>query len=226
MLDGEIEAKFGRYPQMFERLFNAVDNQVNFHFYQVIDGEYPQDIDECDGYLITGSRHDSFAQTPWILELSRFISTLAEQDKKLIGICFGHQLIAHTLGGQAARCDKGWGVGVHDYALNTDLNLAWMDSAPKRLRLPVTHQDQVLSLPNKATVLASSPFCRYAAYVIEANILCFQGHPEFSTEFGRELLLQRQDIIEKSTYVQAYDSFADENDNQQVARWMLAFMRT
>lgn len=220
---------YGSYHEMFITLFEAEDPTLTFKYYDVINGEYPADIDECEAYLITGSKCDSFADDDWIVQLRDYVKVLAAKRKKLIGICFGHQLIAHALGGLAGRCDKGWGVGVHSNQVVAGLDLPWLtalnpnDNQPS-FKLLVTHQDQILKLPDDATLLAGNDFCAYGAYFIGQHILCFQGHPEFSKGYARGVMEARQDLIEANCYQTAMDSFAQDTDHQRVARWILGFI--
>ena len=65
--------------------------------------------------LLTGSRADAFSKEPWVVDLCSRVSALLEQKKRLIGVCFGHQLIAHCLGAKVDRAPHGWGLGRHTY---------------------------------------------------------------------------------------------------------------
>jgi GMP synthase-like glutamine amidotransferase len=140
---------------------------------------------------VTGSKADSFGTDPWIQTLKAYLLKLYERGEKLLGVCFGHQLLALTLGGKAERADKGWGVGIHRYSLAA--HAPWMDPEVSELTLLISHQDQVTQLPEGATVIASSDFCPNAAYHIRDQVLCFQGHPEFVHDYSRALLDARQD---------------------------------
>ena len=110
-LEPDIKEKYGSYAEMFQRLFMSVDDQLEFTVYRVIEGKYPESIDECDAYLITGSKSSAYDDEPWIIKLRDYIVSLHKQCKKLIGICFGHQIIAHALGGLTQKSEEGWGVG-------------------------------------------------------------------------------------------------------------------
>jgi GMP synthase-like glutamine amidotransferase len=116
----EFVAEFGEYPDMFARLLMAVDPDVEFVTYEVMSGEYPTDIDEVDAYLITGSKLSVYDDVAWINALKDFVRTLHGAKKKLIGICFGHQLVAEALGGKTRQANQGWCVGVHKAKLTVD----------------------------------------------------------------------------------------------------------
>jgi GMP synthase-like glutamine amidotransferase len=104
---------------MFMALLGKLDPALEFVVYDVEGGQYPADVDEVDAYLITGSKSSVYEDKPWIHRLIEFVQELHRRDKKLVGICFGHQLVAQALGGRTGKSPKGWGVGLHSYRFNT-----------------------------------------------------------------------------------------------------------
>ena len=109
----EFVPEFGEYPDMFAALLSRVDPALEFATYDVEEGEFPDDIHAVDAYLITGSKSSVYDDKPWIKQLMQFVRELHARRKKLVGICFGHQLVARALGGHTEKSDKGWGVGAH-----------------------------------------------------------------------------------------------------------------
>ena len=107
--------QFGEYPDMFIALLRRVDPHLAFRVYDVESGQYPADIDEADAYLITGSQSSAYEDKPWIDSLATFARKLHVRRKKLVGIYFGHQLVAQALGGEVIKSPKGWGVGLHTH---------------------------------------------------------------------------------------------------------------
>ncbi|MFT5163349.1 MAG: GMP synthase-like glutamine amidotransferase [Alteromonadaceae bacterium] len=219
----ELRGTFGTYRQMFSELLAKQDPTLQFNYYNVIEGEYPSNIDECDAYLITGSKANSYDNDPWIVRLKEYIKELASEEKKLIGICFGHQLIAHALGGLAGKSAKGWAVGVTTSDL-VNPQPSWLSGEKTAFKLLVSHQDQVLQLPDNATLLAGNTFCPYGAYSIDQHILCFQGHPEFHPDYARGLLEKRREIIGETLCEKAITSYSQATDHELVARWILRFV--
>ena len=141
----ELISEHGDYPDMFEDLMAGVDRSIEFtRFY--VQSKIPQSVD-CDGYLITGSRHSVYDELPWIESLVNFIKEVLASRRKIIGVCFGHQIIAHALGGQAQKWDKGWVLGtievtvtkLPDWVEEKD----WIDVKDNTINLIHVHQDKV-----------------------------------------------------------------------------------
>ncbi len=207
--------------QMLKTLLKTVSPNIQFKTYAVLDCQYPQHMDECDVYLITGSESSVYDAAPWILILKKYVQSLYQQGKKLLGICFGHQLIAHVLGGETRRSINGWGVGVHTYSSTRAGQLLML---PREFSLLVSHQDQVHNLPPNATLVASSDFCPVAAYRIKHQVLCFQGHPEFVVHYAQTLLSGHENSLPNSTVKQAQLSFDLPIHQQLVAHAMMRFV--
>ena len=185
--------EFGEYPDMFIALLARQNPDLEFVVYDVEEGEYPGDIDEVDAYLITGSKSSVYEDKPWIHALIDFVRELDRRRKKIIGICFGHQLVAQALGGRTEKSPKGWGVGLHTHQFS-DLP-EWHDQGEPGFDILVSHQDQVVENAVGASVLAGSDFCENAVCQIGEHILTFQGHPEFLPEYSREIIDFRREMI-------------------------------
>ena len=221
-LPADIKEKYGSYAEMFQNLFLSVNDQLELNVYRVIDGDYPEHIDDCDGYLITGSKFSAYDDEPWIIKLRHYIVELHKREKKLTGICFGHQIIAQALGGLTQKSEKGWGVG--NVIADLQINKSWVHNSIKQFSLLVSHQDQVVSLPDDAELIASNAFCANAAFQIADHILTFQGHPEFSNDYLKYLMSMRREKIGKEKYNKAVGSLSQKNDGQLVAQWIINFI--
>ena len=214
--------EFGQYPDMFIALFRKLDPELQFAEYDVQRGIYPADINEVDAYFITGSKSSVYDDAPWIVELATFVQRLQSRGKKLVGICFGHQLIAHALGGKVEKSSKGWGVGVHTHEFV--YKPPWRDQGDANLDILVSHQDQVVKVANDAQVLAGSEFCKNAVCQIGENILTFQGHPEFVPGYSRELMTFRRERIGEEVYQAGMVSPCESHEGLRVGRWILNFL--
>lgn len=219
--DIHVEKEFGTYSEMFLRLFHRVDTNIDFSTYQVTDNKYPESINECDGYLITGSKESVYDKLPWIDTLRKFVVDVSHSDNKLVGICFGHQMIADALGGKVEKSKNGWGVGVTS-CLVTESN-SWMHPQMKQFSLLVSHQDQVVKLPDGASCFADNVFCPQSGFRIGRKILTFQGHPEFSVDYLKERMLLRRALFGEELYNDALNSLKNETQHLEVARWILNF---
>lgn len=174
------------YVDMFSALLRAVEPSLDFASYAVLHDEWPVSIGECDAWLLTGSRHTAFDRLPWMVRLEELLREMMAALKPIIGICFGHQILAQAMGGKVERAPTGWGLGPHRYTIEEVP--AWMEAAPDTICLNAVHQDQITVLPEGAKVIASSPFCRNAILTYGDQALTFQAHPEFTPEFLTELL--------------------------------------
>jgi GMP synthase-like glutamine amidotransferase len=213
---GDLARRFGDYPAMFRDLLGerfAIDS------FDVAVGEYPAKPEDYDGYLITGSPAGVYEDHPWIAELATFIKR-AKGRARLVGICFGHQIMAEALGGHVEKSDKGWGVGLHSYPIVR--REPWMDEAAL-ISVPASHQDQVVLQPPGTEVIASSVFTPYAGLAWrDGKAISFQFHPEFSPAFAKALIAERYDRTPDPDA--AIASLDAPNDNQRVGEWIRRFL--
>lgn len=214
--------QFGEYPDMFIALLQRADPGLEFAVYDVECGEYPADIDEVDAYLITGSKSSVYDDKPWIANLMEFVRELHRRRKKLVGICFGHQLVAQALGGVTQKYPGGWGVGLHTHHF-AELP-PWHDQGDMDLDILVSHQDQVVTVADGTRVFAGSEFCENAVCQIGDHILTFQGHPEFVPGYSREIMAFRREMIGEEAYAAGVESLRGEHQGERVARWILNFL--
>jgi len=226
----EWVSEFGEYPDMFERLVLAADPSATFSVWDVEEGVYPSDsdVDTVDGFIITGSKSSAYADKEWIRNLERLVQELHAKRKKMVGICFGHQVIARALGGTVAKSDKGWGVGVNVYNVS-ELPVQGDDEirggGSGFLKLVASHQDQVTVLPPGARTVVSNDHCENAGFVIGEHVLTLQGHPEFSAEYSEAIMAFRHDMIGAERVSQGRASLVThQHEGPRVARWMVDFL--
>lgn len=217
----KFQPEFGNYPQMFQQMMLEAQGNLEFAVYDVRAGEYPEDLDECDGYITTGSRHGVNDGLPWVDALEAFVRKLDQAKKKYVGICFGHQLLAKALGGTVVRSERGWGVGVSFNQITQAQE--WMEPAQTAIDLVVSHQDQVSELPQNTEVLAASQFCPYYMIQVGEHMLGIQGHPEFSRPYSAALTNERRDRIPPNRVREALTSLTAEVDDTLLIRWILNF---
>ncbi len=225
---GETAERFGDYPEIYARLLTSADETLTFHTYAVLDGVFPDSAEDCDGWLVTGSRHGVYDDLPWIDPLKALLREIRAAKIPLIGICFGHQIMAEAFGGAAGKSSKGWGCGAHEYAFVDPP--AWMEETDAAFFSHAMHQDQVTAPPPDASRIATSPFCENAALVYgprEApDAISVQSHPEFDAEFARALVeLRAGTSLPKDVSDAAFRSFGRPVNNAEMARWFVTFLR-
>ncbi len=212
---GDLAARFGDYPAMFERLLGA---DFDYARYDADAGALPSSPGDHDAYLITGSPAGVYEPLPWLAPLSDFIRAADRQ--KLVGICFGHQIVAEALGGRVEKSAKGWGAGLHAYSILD--RVTWMDEASE-VSVPASHQDQVVVQPPGSAVIAASAFTPFAGLAwTDRPAISFQFHPEFEPAFAQALIRERYDVVPDPEA--AIASLEAPNDNARLGGWIRKFL--
>lgn len=221
----ELERRHGGYPSMLRDLLAPHLADAQFSIARVFDGAAPAPAASIDALLITGSPAGVYDGHAWIAPLKEYIRQAAALRRPQVGICFGHQIMAEAFGGRVEKSDKGWGVGVHEYRIETPA--PWMRPMQSRLACAVSHQDQVVLKPSQAKRLGGSDFCENGVLAYEhAPALSFQMHPEFEPAFGRDLLGARRGRIPEALVDDALSSYAKATDRMTIAQWIAEFYRT
>lgn len=184
----ELRERHGTYADMSAALFTQHGYDYQFEVFDVREEHFPASIEGFDGWLITGSKANVYENLPWMQRLKALIIKINDARIPLLGICFGHQIIAEAFGGKVEAYQGGWGLGVNQYRILPVSGLSDTPDTPSTLTLHAVHQDQVVEKPALANVFARSPFCPYAGLLYGKNVLTVQAHPEFSTAFERDLL--------------------------------------
>ncbi|WP_028025397.1 glutamine amidotransferase-related protein [Enterovibrio calviensis] len=219
----ELQATHQNYSDMFAAILLREEPELSLRFYRVIDGEYPQKMDECEGYIISGSRYSVYDDLPWIKTFEAFIRTLFKQGIPTVGICFGHQMMAQALGGEVGRSERGWGVGIANSEIKAKAD--WLDPDTQHYSLVVSHQDQVTRLPEHGKNLAGSEFCPIGMFTVDNHFLAIQGHPEFSRAYSFDLMEARRDRIPEAVIDSGQASLKQTADSKKVTQWLLNFLR-
>ena len=204
---------------MYQDLFP----EIKFCHYYVCDNQFPRSVEDHNIYFVTGSHLSVYDDIDWIINLKSFVKEIHNTNKKYIGICFGHQMLAEALGGKVEKAKIGWSIGVQTF--NITKQEEWMDPFKEEISLLMMCQDQVLKLPLNNVVIASSDFCRVGMFAIDNRMLGIQAHPDFSKKYELALINNRKSIIDDYVINKALESLAMPTDEKTVAKWILNFLR-
>ena len=212
---GDLVRRFGDYPAMMTRMLGG---EFEIDTFDVAAGEFPADPSDYEAYLVTGSPAGVYDPLPWIEPLKQFLRDAG--DRKLVGICFGHQIMAEAFGGHVEKSDKGWGIGLQHYEI--DRVEPWMDEMAS-IDVPASHQDQVVAQPPHTEVIASSPFTPFAALAwTDRPAISVQFHPEFAPDYAKALIEARREKMPDAG--RAIASLDRPNDNARIADWIRRFL--
>jgi len=208
----------GDYPELFSGLLGP---DVELVRYDLDRDRFPDSGRECDGWLLSPSRCSVYDAHAWIRSAEDLLRELLATERPYVGICFGHQLVAQALGATVARADDGWQVGVQDYEIVA--SHPWMRPPRPSVALIASHEDQVLTVPDGAELLARSDGCPIAGLTIGPRAWTIQPHPEFVPELADDLLARREELIGAEKTRAARATLRRPLDRGIVAGWIRAF---
>jgi len=197
--------ELGDYDTMMARMLDGHD--FDFVTYSIVDEEFPDGPQDADGWLITGSKHGAYEDHAWIPPLEDLIRAIHAEGLPMVGICFGHQIIAPALGGTVVKHPDGWRVGATEY-----------DIEGTRLTLNAWHQDQVIEAPKAAELVGRAKGCDIAALRYGDRIFTVQPHPEFNATMMDRLIEHRAiGVVPEPLREHARDLLATPTDNSAMA---------
>lgn len=177
-----VKKKYGGYFGLYKNFLSEAGE--TWDFFRVVDGQFPdmEDLYKYDGFVITGSRYDAFGSDVWILKLCLLLQTLKAMGIKLLGICFGHQILCRALGGTIGRNSAGWDLGSRKIIVSDKLLAKYSGlKIPSMISIIECHQDKVYAVPLGAEILASSLKTEIEMFSLGDNVLGIQGHPEYTS---------------------------------------------
>lgn len=188
---------------------------LKFKTWSVVDMEFPDSIRDADGWLITGSKYGAYDDMPFIASLEEFIRTAYGEGVPMVGVCFGHQIIAQALGGTVEKAESGWEIGRKDY-----------DFGDAQLSLNAWHQDQVVTPPPEAETIAETEACKFAGFRYRGPAMSVQPHPEFDMgEVDLLLSARAPGLVPDDRIARAKADKALPVDNSAMADRIAAFFK-
>ncbi|CDO97374.1 unnamed protein product [Coffea canephora] len=222
-----VKKIYGGYFGVFVRMLG--EEGETWKVFRVANGEFPDDeeIKEFDGFVISGSCSDAHGTDGWICRLLNLLKQLDSMKKKVLGICFGHQILGRALGGKTGRATAGWDIGVTNVQLSSS-KLFTSLKMPAYLSVIECHRDEVRELPPKAEVLAWSGRTGVEMFRYGDHIMGIQGHPEYTKDILLHLIdrLLQRNLIEESCADEAKsDLDAREPDREAWKKLCISFLK-
>lgn len=219
----EVGDVFPDDAHRFRDLFDAQDDRFEYKIYMTIGGEVPQNLDEQDAFMITGSPLSVLDRHIFTDDLMDFIRRCDAAKKPLLGACFGHQAIALALGGKVERSNNGYNVGIETTVFKQ--KRPWMKPLYDGLPLYMFHEDQVTELPVGCDLIGSSENCRVASFAKGDHIFTTQAHPEFTHEFMSCVLKYTESSMPATDVENAWASLKKEQLGQVFSTWCTQFFK-
>ncbi|KAH5327296.1 hypothetical protein HBI12_075740 [Parastagonospora nodorum] len=227
-----VVEKYGRYDRIFSALLETAAEGLGLSpkkdlvlsGFDVVDKQEYPNLDEIDAVLISGSKHNSFDNDPWILKLVEFTEKLLKQDRiRTIGVCFGHQILGRALGVKVGRSDDGWEISVLPVELSTKGREIFQQDT---LAIHQMHKDIVFEYPEGVEKLGASPRCLVQGMYKKDKFISVQGHPEFNEGIMIELVKTRnkQGIFEDEQARDALSRSGEQHDGVIIAKAFLRFL--
>ncbi|QCD84191.1 GMP synthase [Vigna unguiculata] len=223
-----VKQVYGGYSGVFVKML--AEEGETWDVYKVARGEFPEDDDLVlyDGFVITGSCSDAHGNDKWVRDLLDLLNKLHSMNKKLLGICFGHQILGRALGGKVTRSPTGWDIGVRTVTFSPSwaFSLSSLD-LPPGLSIIKCHRDEIRELPEKAEVIAWSEKTGIEMFKCGDHVMGIQGHPEYSKDILLHLIdrLIRGNFITDGDGIQARERAALDPDKEAWKRMCVNFLK-
>lgn len=218
-----FQAIAGDYPEFFGR-FLDIDPEIEIVTFDLTASEFPSDLDECENWISTGSRHSVYDNVEWIHRFIDLVRQLDRERRKYVGVCFGAQMIGHALGGVVGR-ELGWQVGLKEVEVIEPA--PWMNPAATSFRILHSNADQIIQTPARMRILGRSDPAAVSLVAVGDHMIGFQGHPEFTSAYASVLIEARRGNLIPGEVVDAgLASLSGQPDTELLASWISRFLRS
>lgn len=217
----EHRERHGSFPDMFARMIRAADPTATVDVVSIPNGDALPDPRKVEAILITGAAAGVYDELAWMAPLEDFVRKAYVNQTPMVGVCFGHQLIAQALGGVVRKSEKGWGIGRHVYQVLPENGV--IDG--ETIAIPCSHQDQVIEAPSDALTILSSDFTPHAGLLYaNGTTLTVQSHPEFDVEFAQVCCDLRDGKAPEDVVATARASLAEPMDSAKLGGAITRFL--
>lgn len=219
-----LRERFGPYPAMFERMFAEACVDFDYAVVRALEGEPLPDPASLEAVLIPGAAAGVYDDLAWLDPLRDFIRAACAARTPLLGVCFGHQIMADALGGEVRKSEKGWGLGRHVYAVVD--RPGFLDGDAAAFAVACSHQDQVMVPAPDADVFLASEFTPNAGlFYRNGAAVSVQPHPEFTDDYLLALAELRRGRAPDAVIEAALASLERPSDSRELAGYLGAFLR-
>lgn len=176
--------------------------------------EEKPDLQDVYAIILTGSYSMVSDREPWSVKTSTWLREIEHMGIPTLGICYGHQLLADSLGGKAGYHPKGKEFGTVKIELTEEGKKDPLFSIlPEEFLGHVAHSQSVLEMPENATILAKNDFEPYQAFTMNDHIWGVQFHPEFDAQYTLACIDECQDgLVEDGYNIEEVKATVKEND--------------
>ncbi|KAJ3104424.1 hypothetical protein HDU96_008932 [Phlyctochytrium bullatum] len=186
----------GEYGHLFQTLFDAAVSKlaepvtVALEVFEVMEGAFPAHPEAYDGLVITGSKFGVNDGLPWIDALVAYVRGLKETRTKIVGVCFGHQVVAKAFGGEVTSNPKGWEAGWTALSVTAE-GRTLLGGEKATVNILSMHKDHVCQVPPGFEVLMFTDICPVQAMRFQNQVITIQAHPEFTPHLVEEIIRLR-----------------------------------
>ncbi|CAG8542450.1 2056_t:CDS:2 [Paraglomus brasilianum] len=231
-----IVSKQGDYRVQFTRFLQSsiqkykLDVRLKIDPYDVVNEmalPTEEGLKDIDGIMITGSAASAYSDVPWINNLTDFMKHVINNHPRvrIVGICFGHQIVARAMGGNVIKNPLGMELAVTEFELTEDAK-QFFKTNRNGIKIQEMHQDYVSEIPPNFVNLGSTSMCSVQGLLKPSHVLTVQGHPEFTAAVVKGILKARGEIgVFSPEVVEKYSARAElEHDGIWLGKTFIEFI--